>query len=68
MLFANQRIPTPLAVGGEVAVVQVVAGEALVASGVVVFDDGEGEAGEAVHKHLTWGQPDGGAHRLVVRK
>ena len=45
MLFANQRILTPLAVGGEFAVFQVVAGEALVAPGVVVFEDGEGKAG-----------------------
>ena len=39
MLLANQRIRTSLTVGGEVAVFQVVAGEALVASGVVVFED-----------------------------
>ena len=45
MLFANQHIRTPLAVGVEVAVFQVVAGEDLVASGVVVFEDGEGKAG-----------------------
>ena len=45
VLFANQRIRTPLAVSGEVAVSQVVAGEALVASGVVVFEDSEGKAG-----------------------
>ena len=31
MLFAKQRIRTPLAIGGEVAAFQVVAGEALVA-------------------------------------
>ena len=41
--------------GGEVAVLQIVAGEASVASGVVVFEDGEGEAGKAVHMHLIGG-------------
>ena len=45
MLFANQPIRTPLTVGGVGAVFQVVAGEALVASGVVVFEDGQGKAG-----------------------
>ena len=49
VFFANQCMRTPLAVGGEVAVFQVVAGEVLVASGAVVFEDGEGKAGEAVH-------------------
>ena len=44
-MFANQRIRTPLAVGGEVVVFQVVAGEAFVASGVAVFEDGEGGRG-----------------------
>ena len=52
MLFANQRILTPLAAGGEVSVFQVVTGEALVPSGVVVFEDGEGKVGELVHMHL----------------
>ena len=37
MLLADRRIRTPLTVGGEVAVFQVVAGEVLVASGVMVF-------------------------------
>ena len=68
MLFTNQRIHTPLAVGGEVAVFQVVAGEALVASGVAVFEDGEGGAGKAVHMHFIWGQPGGGADGIVVSK
>ena len=68
MLFANQRIRTPLAVGGDVAVLQVVAGEALVASGVVVFEDGEGKAGEAVHMHLIRCQPGGGADGIIVSK
>ena len=66
VLFANQRIRTPLAVGGEVAVFQVVAGEALVAWGEVVFDDGEGKTGEAVHMHLNRCQPGGGADGIVV--
>ena len=52
MWFANYRTRTPLTVGVEVAVFQVVAGEALAASGVEVFDDYEGKAGEAVHTHL----------------
>ena len=68
MLFANQRMRTPLTVGGEVAVFQVVAGEASVASGVVVFEDGEGKAGEAVHMHLIRCQPGGGADGIVVSK
>ena len=42
MLFANQRIRTPSTVSGEVAVFQVVTGEALVASGVAVVEDGKG--------------------------
>ena len=68
MLFANQRMRTPLTVGGEVAVFQVVAGEASVASGVVVFEDGEGKAGEAVHMHLIRGQRGAGADGIVVSK
>ena len=51
MLFANQRIRTPLAVGDEVAVFLVVAGKTLVASDVVVFEDGEVESGNVVHMH-----------------
>ena len=68
MLFANQRIRTPLTVGGEVAVFQVAASEALVASGVAVIEDGEGEARKAVHMHLIRGQPCGGADGIVVSK
>ena len=67
-MFANQRMRTPLTVGGEVAVFQVVAGEASVASGVVVFEDGEGKAGEAVHMHLIRGQRGAGADGIVVSK
>ena len=37
MLFAHQRIGTPLGVGCEVAVFHVAAGKALVASSVVVW-------------------------------
>ena len=43
-----------------------VACEATVASGVAVFEDGEREAGKAVHMHLIWGQPGGGADGIVV--
>ena len=68
MLFANQRIRTPLTGDGKVAVFQVVVGDALVASGVVVFEYGEGEAGEAVHMHLIRGQPNGGADGIVASK
>ena len=68
VLFANQRIRTPLTVGGEVAAFQAVAGESLVASGVAVFDDGEGEVREAVHMHLIWDQPGGGADGIIVCK
>ena len=67
-MFTNQRIRTPLAVGGEVAVFQVVAREALVASGVVVFEGGEGKAGEAIHMHLIRCQPGGGADGIAVSK
>ena len=45
VMFVNQRIRTLLAVGGEATAFQVVAGEALVASGVAVFEDGEGGGG-----------------------
>ena len=48
MLFTRQRIRTPLAVGGEVAVFQLVAGETLVAPGVVLFKNGKGKVREAV--------------------
>ena len=65
--MANQRIRILLAVSGEVAVFQVVAGEALVASDVVMFEDGEKAAG-AVHMHLIRCQPDGGADGIVVSK
>ena len=68
MLVTNQRMRTPLAVGGEVAVFQVVTGEALLASGVAVFEHGEGEAGKAVHMHFIWGQLGGGADGIVVSK
>ena len=67
-MFVNQRIRTPLTVGGVVAVSQVVVGEALVASGFVVLEDGEGKAGGAVHMHLIRGQPCGGADGIVVCK
>ena len=50
------------------AVFQMVAGEALMASGVVVFEDGEGKVGEAVHMHLVQRQPGGGADGIVVSK
>ena len=67
MLFANQHIRTPLVVGGEVAVLQVVTGEALVASGVLVFEHGEGGAGGAVDMHIIWGQHGGGADGIYKR-
>ena len=58
-----------MTVGGEVAVFQVMAGEALMVSGVVVFEDGEGKAGEAVHNmHLIRGQRGAGADGIVVSK
>ena len=68
MLVTNQPIRTPLAVGGEVAVFQVVAGEALVASGVAVIENCEGEAGKAVHVHFIWGQSGCSADGIVVSK
>lgn len=69
VLLARQRIRTPLAIGGKVAVFQVVAGEALVASGEVVFKyGGEGKAGRAVHVHFVWGEPGDGAEGIVVTK
>ena len=43
-----------------------VAGEALVDSGVVVFEDGEGEGREAVLTQLIRGQPRGNADGIVV--
>ena len=43
-----------------------VTGEDLVVSGVVAFEDGEGEAGKAVHVYLIWGQPGGGVDGIVV--
>ena len=55
MLFTYQCIRTPLAVGIEVAVFQLVAGEALVVPGVVLFDNGEGKSRETVHVHLFGG-------------
>ena len=38
------------------------------ASGVAVFEDGEGGARKAVHMHLIRGQPCGGADGIVVSK
>ena len=67
-MFAKQRIRTPLTVGDEVAIFQVVAGEALVALSVVVFEYDEGKAGEAVHMHLIRCQPGDGADGIVVIK
>ena len=66
MLLANQRLRTPLTVGDDVAVFQVVAGEALVASGIVLFEDGKGETGKAVYVHLIRGSPGGDADEIVV--
>ena len=57
-----------MTVGGGGAVFQVMAGEALMVSGVVVFEDGEGKAGEAVHMHLIRCQPGGGADGIIVSK
>ena len=48
--------------------VQLVAGEALVASGVVLFENGEGKEREEVHGHLIEGQPGGGADGIDVSK
>ena len=62
VLFVNQRIRTPLAVSGGVAVLH------LVASGVMVFERCEGKAGEAVHMHLIRCQPGGGAAGIAVSK
>ena len=44
-----------LKVGGPLAVLQLVAVDALIASGVSVLDDGEGKAEEAVHVHHVGG-------------
>ena len=68
LLFVNQRIRTPLAVSGEAAVFQVVAREALVPSGVSVFDNGKGGVGEAAHRHRIRVQPGGGADGSVAKK
>ena len=44
-----------LKVGGQFAVLQLVAVEALMASGISVLDDGERKAEEAVHVHHVGG-------------
>ena len=64
-MFVNQRIRTTLTVGGEVTVFQVIAGEVLVTSGVVVFENSEGGAGKAVHTHFVWDSPGGGLTELL---
>lgn len=65
----NQHIRTPLAkIGCEVAVFQVVAAKALVASSVVAFEDSEAEAGKAVHVHHIRDEPGGGSDIIVVRE
>ena len=51
-MFTHQYIRTPLVFCYEVSVFQVVAGEAFVASTIVVFGDGEAEAGKTVHVPL----------------
>lgn len=53
MVFAHQRIRMPLAFDCEVAVYEVVTSEALAASSVVLFEDGEGTAREAIHVRLA---------------
>ena len=53
----HQSIRTPSAVGGEVAVLQLVSSEVLMAPGVVLFENCEGKAREAVHVHLIGGNP-----------
>ena len=47
----------PLAVGGEIAVFQLVTVETLVASSVRVLHDVGGEPGKAVHVYLTGATP-----------
>ena len=65
-MFANQRIRTTLTVGGEVTVFQVIAGEVLVTSGVVVFENSEGGGGEGGSYALRLGLTRWRADGIVV--
>ena len=68
VLFFEYDEGTPLAIGCEVAVFQVVAGGALVASSVLVVEYDDGNVGKAVHVHLIGGYPGGGTDGIVVSK
>lgn len=69
VLPAHQLIRTTLAIGGEIGVFQVVAGEAMVASGVGASDDGESVAGGGRFMCTSLGaNPCGCVDGIVERK
>ena len=66
VLFAHNCVSAKLAVGGEIAVLKLIASETLMAAGVLIVEDRHREAGEAVHVHLVRSETGGGANRVVV--
>ena len=66
MLFAHDFISTTLAVASEVAVGELIAIEALMATPVRSVEDGETEAREASDMDFIGGKARGGANGVVI--
>ena len=68
MVFADDVVWALLTVGRQVAVGEMIAGQALVAEDAGAFKDGEREAREPAHVDLVASETGGSADRIVVRK
>ena len=66
MLSAHDFISAPLSVASEVAVGELIAIEALMATTVRSFEDGEGKAREASDVNFIGGKARGGANGVVI--
>ena len=66
MLFAHNFIRTSLSVASEVAVGEFIAIEALMATSVRSFEDGEGKARETSDVNFIGGKARGGANGVVI--
>ena len=66
VLFAHDFISAPLSVASVVAVGEFIAIEALMATTVRSFDDGEGEARETSDVNFIAGKARGGANGVVI--
>ena len=66
VLLAHDFISAPLSVASEVAVGELIAIEALMATTVRSFEDGEGEARETSDVNFIGGKAHGGANGVVI--